>query len=216
MKIREFELDKLARARELQDEAAALHIPMPILSWEYKITDKNGNISERGTGKANSYTRNALNLLAWNVGFASYSAFDVTGFGDGNLSYKLKTGSFSKSYSGRYLIADNNASYGPRLMLGTGTAETLNDYADLAHVVLPSISSSFNTTTRKLINIISASYYNATGSTEYITESGLRFHFSGATNNAILAVHDVFPAITVPAGATLSWTYVTEIAYPNP
>lgn len=33
---------------------------------------------------------------------------------------------------------------------------------------------------------------------------------------AALWVHDVFTTRTVAPGETLVWTYVTEVAYPNP
>lgn len=212
MKTREFELDKLFRARELQDEAAKLHIPLPVMSWEFEVKDKNGNIVEKGIGKANSFTRNALNLLAWNVGCADQALLSSSSFGDGFLSLKYTTGALSNSV---YRNTSTNASYNPRIYLGTGTTESLDDYALPAYACTRSFSSSFNDVTRKLITIISGSYANTSGSEINITESAIR-HISASTSYYVLTVHDVFEAITVADGETITWTYVIEVSYPNP
>jgi len=91
MRIREHQLDELARARALQDEAAKLHIPVPVLSYQYEIADADGSIEEKGVGKSNSYTRNALNMLAWNVGFCDHS-INTGAFTDGSISIKNEEG----------------------------------------------------------------------------------------------------------------------------
>ena len=85
MIIREFQLDKLEEARRLQQECLKLNLPSPpVLSWQYEI-EANDNIVEKGIGKANSYTRNALNSLAWNVGLVSNDV-RLSLFTDGILS----------------------------------------------------------------------------------------------------------------------------------
>jgi len=215
MKIREFQLDKLARARELQDEAAALHIPVPVMSWEYEIRDKDGNIEEKGIGKANSFTRNALNILAYDVGLSAYSANYSSAFGDGIISVKSTSGSIYSlsNYAGRYTSSNDGTLY-----CGTSAAaESLDSYELPSSGLTPagnSVSSFFNTTTRKLITTLSRSFYNGTSASIDIVEAGIREQIG--SGYFILAVRDVFDAISVAAGETLTWTYVTEVSYPNP
>lgn len=211
MKTREFQLDKLDRARALQKEAAALHIPMPVLSWEFEVKDKNLAIIERGVGKANSYTRNGLNMMSWFAGMASQS-LNTESFGDGFLSVKATDGTIytfnTNNNIGRYPAANVS------LYLGTGTAETLEDYALPSYACATSVGSTFNSTSRKLITVISGAYQNTSGSTINITEAGLRQTIH--TSIYGLLFHDIFDAVAVPDGGTIVWTYVTEVAYPNP
>lgn len=217
MKTREFQLDKLARARELQDEAAALHIPVPVMSWQFEVKDKDGNITEKGIGKANSYTRNGLNLLSWCAGCAAYATASTSAFGDGIMSYKtyLNATVSPTSYAGRYTGSNDAILY-----CGiSSAAESLESYeipASGLTAVGTTVSSSFNSTTRKLITVISRAFYNGTASAIDIVESGLSQNMTSGTNYTILIVRDVFAAVTVAAGSTLSWTYVIEVAYPNP
>lgn len=210
MKMREFQLDKLDRARALQKEAAALHIPMPVLSWEFEVKDKNLATIEKGVGKANSYTRNGLNMMSWFAGMTAQS-LNTASFGDGFLSVKDTAGtihSFNTSNNiGRYPSTDVS------LYLGTGTAETLDDYALPSYACATSIGSTFNSASRKLITIISGAYQNTIGSAINITEAGLRQMIQ--SNVYGLLFHDIFDAIAVPDGGTIVWTYVTEVAYPN-
>lgn len=215
MKKREFEIDKLARARELQDEMAALHIPTPVMSWEFEVRDKYGNITEKGVGKSNSFTRNALNTLAYYVGLCATILNTKGSFGDGFLGHKNTAGtnlmfgsSTSSSSLGRF------PGYNPALYVGTGTTETLDDYALPGYDCVTSIGTSFNATTRKLINVISGAYLNSTGSTLNITEAGVRTLV--ASGNYILSIHDIFDAVVLAPGNTIAWTYAIEIAYPNP
>jgi hypothetical protein len=212
MRIREHQLDELARARALQDEAAKLHIPVPVLSYRYEITDTDGIIEEKGIGKSNSYTRNALNMLAWNVGFCD-SSLKASAFTDGYISIKRSDGEISAQDPERY------GTYAPTLVLGTSAAaESLDSYA------LPSsaltgmasqISSVFNSTTRKLITTISRTFKNNTESTINIVESGMFTEFD-YSNKYALFIRDVFAPIPVEPGKSITWTYVTEVAYPEP
>lgn len=216
MKVTEFQLDKLARARELQDEAAKLHIPMPVLSWQFEVKDKNGNITHKGTGKANSYTRNTLNNIAWFAGFASIQS-NVSTLSDGLMGMKCTDGVVRG-----YGIASNNgatqigrlSSVDLRLYLGTGTTETLDDYTIPAYTCITTNGTSFNAATRKLITFFTGAWTNTTGATIDISEA------AGVVqvNNSYYAlmIHDVISATPVPDGETMIWTYVTEIAYPNP
>lgn len=216
MRIREYQLNELAEARKLQKRMAELHIPSPVMSWGYDIKNVNGEIVEKGIGKANSYTRNALNSLAYYVGLAAY-ALGGTSFGDGILSIKypdastnhtLNTNSQQVRYSSKNAIVEVGIS---------GSAESLDSY------VVPTsgltsgtnaVLSSFNAETRILTTIMSRPFVNNTASAIDIVESGMTIEdYNGSVN---LMVRDVFAAISVGAGNTLTWTYTTEVAYPNP
>ncbi len=209
MKTKEYQLDKLARAHELQDELAALHIPVPVMSWKYVISDKNGDVLEKGVGKANSFTRNALNMLAYTLGNADFALINTSAFGDGILSVKSVTGLIASPNNTNRYSAANSTVY-----LGSGTTEALNDYSLPSYACNTSTGSSFNSTTRKLVTTISGTYYNSTESAISITESAIKTPYGSSVS--YLSVHDVFDAISVPSGATISWAYVIEVAYPNP
>lgn len=212
MRVKEYQLDELARARALQDEAAKLHIPVPVLSYQYEIADADGNIEEKGIGKSNSYTRNALNMLAWHVGFCNYN-INTGAFADGSISMK--------DWEGKVWIKipqrrETNPSV---LVLGTSAAaESLDSYtlpsSELTSIT-SQISSVFNSTTRKLITTHSRTYKNKTGSTINIVESGMCVEFMYASHYA-LVIRDVFAPIPVEPGKSITWTYVTEVAYPEP
>ncbi len=212
MRVKEYQLDELARARALQDEAARLHIPVPVLSYRYEITDTDGIIEEKGIGKSNSYTRNALNMLAWNVGFCDYS-IKTSAFMDGSISIKRADGAIGEGDPERYGI------YAPTLVLGTSAAAESLDSYELPSSALTGmatqISSVFNSTTRKLITTISRIFKNNTESTINIVESGMYTAFD-YSNRYALFIRDVFTAIPVEPGKTITWTYVTEVSYPNP
>jgi len=218
MKIREYQLAELDEARRLQDELAKLHVPSPVLSWRYEITDENGEVTERGIGKSNSYTRNTLNALAYYVGFADYHIASATIFADGSLSKKIINGTISTINVESSYSAMRQYNANPSLRVGINAAEeSLDSYAAITSGLTiggQSVSSTFNTSTRKLITIISGSFYNETAAEIDIVESGVQMvGYNGVTH---LALRDVFSPIAVAPGATLNWTYVTEIAYPNP
>lgn len=213
MRIREHQLDELARARALQDEAAKLHIPVPVLSYRYEITDTDGIIEEKGIGKSNSYTRNALNMLAWNGGFCDHS-INTGHFADGSISIKQSDGDTSAAN-----VPQRRGTYAPELALGTSAAaESLDSYALPSSAltgIASQISSVFNSTTRKLITTISRTFKNNTESTINIVESGMFTQFV-YSNIYALVIRDVFTAIPVEPGKTITWTYVTEVSYPEP
>lgn len=218
MRIREHQLDELARARALQDEAAKLHIPVPVLSYRYEITDADGNIEERGLGKSNSYTRNALNMLAWNVGLCDKDIKTST-FADGSIAIKRTGGGgtgfeISASYPYRKEGPGNTD-----IALGTSSGiESLDSYAIPGSGLTGAVTqtfSVFNSNTRKLITTISRTFINSTAETINITESGVYNDFD-YSNTYVLLIRDVFSAIAVDPGKSITWTYVTEVAYPEP
>lgn len=214
MRERFYQMDELQRARKLQDEAAKLHIPVPVLSWQYEIKNVDGKVEEKGIGKSNSYTRNALNSIAWLAGLCDYTR--VSGaFGDGSL-YSRATDGTLRSPAEAY--ARRNASTNPYIELGISTsAESLDDYeintSGLTGGVM-SVNSVFNSTTRKLITSISRIFTNNTASTIDITESGVLMNTYASYIH--LYIHDVFTAIPVDPAQVITWTYVTEVSYPNP
>lgn len=220
MREKFYQMDELQRARELQDEAAKLHIPVPVLLWQYEIKNAEGNIEEKGIGKSNSYTRNALNSIAYSAGLSDAGIGSTTAFQDGYVNAKDTVGTIlAPSTSFRRDLTTTN----PIVELGTSAApENLDNYAVTASSLTAGInitSSVFNSITRKLITTISCTFKNNTASTINITESGVKIAY---TNDAygvryyILYIHDIFTAVPVKPGQTITWTYVTEVAYPNP
>ena len=211
-----FQAKELARARELQKEAAALHIPVPVLSWRYEIKNKDGTTEEVGIGKSNSYTRNALNWILRTAGLCDVAWVTTSAFGDGFNSFKATDGTL---YGISSLPARYSASTNPRVTVGTSTsAESLDDYALPTKSGLTagttSVSSTFNATTRKAITTMTNSFYNGTGSAVNITESGVDVRH--ASSSYTLMIHDIFDAISIDAGKTITWTYLTEVSFPNP
>lgn len=61
---------------------------------------------------------------------------------------------------------------------------------------------------------MSVAAQNNTAALIDIVESGVII--AGYSNYKKLAIRDVFAARTIAPGQTLTWTYVTEVAYPNP
>jgi hypothetical protein len=216
MRERYYQMEELQRAREIQEEAAKMHMVMPVLSWSYEILDENGKIEEKGIGKANSFTRNALNAIAWFAAFADWNVVTISYFGDGFLSCKNTLGDV-KQVNGRLVRRDTTAG-NPILLVGTSTAaESLDDYEIATSSLTPnatSMSTAFNTITRKLVTTVSRSFFNGTASPINITESGITVSCGTSPYYDILFVHDVFDPITVEPGKTLNRTYVVEVAYP--
>jgi hypothetical protein len=212
MKVREYQLDKLAEARRLQEEMGKLHVVAPVLSWQYEIKDADGNIAERGVGKSNSYTRNALNTIALFAGACSSSIISNSVFNDGYISVKDRNGNIAHPTN---IIRSDNV---PFVELGTGTsAESLNDYSVTSSGLTAGVNSAnsiFNSTTRKLITTIACTFYNNTMATIDVTESGVTLVNDGVSSVVMMLIRDVFTAIPVAAGETITWTYVTEVLYP--
>jgi hypothetical protein len=206
MRIRQYKIDELIYARRLQDEAAKLHCPMPVMSWKYEVKDAVGNIEEEGEGKANSFTRNALNMLAYQVGCSSVVINSSSVFADGVISFKGYTGGIN-STTARYTGRD------AMIYLGTGTAESLDNYIIPEFACNSVVSSVFDASSRKLITSISGTYAN-TGVPQAITEAGVINYYSSSAYQ--LMVHDIFDPIVLETGKTISFTYVIEVAYPNP
>lgn len=213
MKTREFQLDKLDEARKVQADCVRLHmISPPLLYWEYDVTDENGNIIETGKGKANSFTRNALNIMANYVGLCDYSAASTSGWGNGIINTKLENAAInttSSSSFGRY--ANGNAA----VHMGTGTTESLDDYLLPSTAMTTTVTTSYNDATNKLTTLFSGVYINSTGSLINFTESAIvAKNYNSLNTFRCLMAHDVFDAVSVPDGKQLTWRYYTEIAYP--
>lgn len=226
MRVKEYQLDELARARALQDEAAKLHIPVPVLSYQYEIADADGNIEEKGIGKSNSYTRNALNSIAYFAGMSD-TAIDTGAFADGTTMCRY----VDMYYSSDSIIpafsavkrSGNSVNFG--VVLGVSDApESLDSYlipTSGLSTTTSTRSSVFNPTTRKLITLHTTLFKNNTEETISITESGMAVHVLATTtpfnrSYFMLYVRDVFAPIPVEPGKSITWTYVTEVAYPEP
>jgi hypothetical protein len=183
--------------------------------WNYEIKNSN-EILEKGIGKSNSYTRNALNMLAWQVGCCAQALNDTTSFADGYINIKTTTGSLQ---TGGTIGRNSTASNDPIVYVGSGTGvESLDSYT-LPTLTLTGgsniVASVFDTTTRILTTTMSRPFFNGTGADINITEAALSILISTGTTT-VLMVRDVFAPIVVANGLTMVWTYTTEVAFPNP
>lgn len=216
MIIREHQIDELGKARRLQDELAKLHIPSPVLSWQYEIKGADGSVVERGIGKSNSYTRNALNWICRTAGLCDIAIFTAS-FGDGFNSFKYASGTVNGTNAA---IPRSGSSTNPKVYVGISTdPESLDSYLLPTESGLTagttSVNSTFNAITRKEITIIGNTFANETGSDVDITESGISVNQSPG-DSPVLYVRDVFEPVKVYNGQTLSWIYITEVSFPNP
>lgn len=223
MRIREYQLDKIDEARQIQQECLRLHMPCPpVLHWKYEIKNADGSIDEVGRGKANSYTRNALNLLAWNMGLCSPLITSATVFSDGIISNKITAGTINRNVLARLIytgLITDSANF-PKVYVGTNTsAESLDSYALPTTTGLTDggtlVTSSWDAIARKLTTTIIASWTNTSGGSKNIVESAIRVAQEVGTTY-LLMVRDVFDAIALADGQTINWTYTTEVAYPEP
>lgn len=215
MKIVEYQLEELREAKRLQRDLAKLHVPVPLVYWKYEITDEHGAIVEKGIGKANSYTRNGLNAIAYHAGLCDYNIAATTVFGDGCASLKGISGTV---VTGNTRGAFRDAAQNPIVYLGESTAaESLDSYATPSTTLTGAngtIASVFNGTTRTLVTVIGKAYTNGTAAPINITEAGVIVYGYGP--GYYLVMRDVFEAKTIDVGKSINWTYVTEVEYPNP
>ena len=224
MKIREHQMYELSAARKLQDECVKLNmLSPPVLHWSYDIKNAQGETMEIGRGKANSFTRNALNMLAYTVGVPQPDIVSAYYFKDGYISLKNTSGGLAASTS-QTSIADISSTSCHLLVLGSGTAtESLDSYALAGEISTgwtigtTTRVSAFNSTTRKLVTTITRTFTNNTGSSVDIKESGVtqRIWVPSSYHSALM-IYDTFDAIAVADGAAIAWTYTIEVAYPQP
>lgn len=215
MRVREYQLDKIEDARKIQQECLRLHMPCPpVLHWAYEIKDPNGEVVEKGKGKANSYTRNALNILAYYVGFCAKVNMSATGFIDGLVNIK-QTNETIPSVPGSFTRYGAND---PLVVVGgSADAESLDSYVEPSTTLTKSTGLSittFDAATRTLTTTLTRSFINTTGASVDIKESGIVLQVAAAAY--ALYVRDVFSPVAVANGETIVWTYTTEVAYPNP
>lgn len=208
-------MEELERARQLQEEAAKLHLPSPpVASFKISRTDNTGNVVDLIHGKSNSYLRNAYNALTHILTFASNMAVNTAYFGDGALGYKGLSGNIVGSPP----IAFSNNQLAIELRLGTnGTPDTLDD-TTLDEVPVAdwrgglSRFSTFDDSSRRFITLITRNMYNISDTTYEIRESGIYVTPSGGW---YLMVRDTFPAITFAPGDNINFTYQLEVYYPS-
>ena len=203
-------MKELERARRLQEEAAKLHIPSPpVVSYKISRTE-NGKIKDIIHAKSNSYVRNAYNALAQDFTFASNAVVDGSYFGDGVISYKSTTGGMLTAPPRAY----PNNELPIQLVLGTnGTPDTLDD-TKLDEIPFGGSMirfSTFDSSSRRFITIISRSFTNTTDTTYEIREAGI--YVRPATTN-YLFVRDTFPSVTFAPGDNVTFTYQFEVYYP--
>ena len=219
MKIVEYQLDELKRARELQNELCDLHVPSPVLSWSYEVRDKNGKVKEKGIGKANSFVRNALNVIAFYSGCAAKSILSTNTFGNGIISLKDNTGAILnfKTYES---FGMRDVFYDPDVIIGTATtAESLDSYALTEPTLVKgstALATTFNATSKILTTVMSRLFTNNTGSSMNITEAGVyqsAYYYSSPY--PYLLVRDLFTAIALADGESIVWNYTFEVSYPS-
>src|SRR5690554_5001497 len=156
-------MEELERARQLQEEAAKLHLPSPpVASFKISRREQNGEEKELIHAKSNSYLRNAYNMLTHLLTFASNEVITSSYFGDGMISYNNISGVFSALPPLRYSANEVTID----LRLGTnGTPDTLDD------ITLNEIPSSdwvgsinrystFDESSRRFITIITRNMIN--------------------------------------------------------
>lgn len=208
-------MEELERARQLQEEAAKLHLPSPpVASFKISRTDNSGNVVDLIHAKSNSYLRNAYNALTQDFTFAPNSATSSTYFGDGWISYKSQTGGIVTAFP----ISHTSSQTSIDVRLGTnGTPDTLDD---TAIEELPSNSwtgtfnrlSTFDPSTRRFITFITRYMHNTSGSTFELRESGI---YLTASSGWYLMIRDTFPAVTFAPGDAITFTYQLEVYYPS-
>lgn len=209
-------MEELERARQLQEEAAKLHLPSPpVASFKISRKEQNGEEKDVIIAKSNSYLRNAYNSLVHDFTFASNMAIDVGYFGDGALSYQDSSGNRSATPPRVY---GTNYQLSIELRLGTnGTPDTLDD-TTLDEVPTADWRgsqdrfSTFDTSSRRFITLIRRNMYNVSDTTYEIKESGIYVIVSGRW---YLMVRDTFPVVTFAPGDNITFTYQLEVYYPS-
>lgn len=196
--------DELKKARNVQEQCKQLHLPIPpVVTWEAKIENDLHIFS-----KSNSYVRNALNSLAYNVGLSPFNSFVSTSFGDGVLSFKNTNGSITSIIS-RNATANGN----PILFIsGDSSVETLDSF-QATSLINPIQAIAFTSTTFEggiLYTTISNQFINSGTSELIVNSAGVTLTATGGT---YLFIRDVFAPIVIPPGKTLSFKYTTEILY---
>jgi hypothetical protein len=215
VKLVKYGIAELKKARKLQKDCLNLHLACPpVIHWEYELRDEKDIPIEKGIGKANSFTRNALNSIAYHAGLIDYSIASSTVFADGLISVKITTGTvYSASYTNnRFRTANNN----PIVLIGeSDEPENLDSY----DIVLSDVTAG-NTTTvtafdsieRKLTTQISRAFINTSSNTHVITEAGVSLQ---GYNGAVLYIRDVLDTpLTMEPNYSIAWTYYVEVLYP--
>lgn len=208
-------MEELERARQLQEEAAKLHLPSPpVASFKISRRERNGEERELIHAKSNSYLRNAYNALTQDFTFASSAVISTSYFGDGVLSYESDIGSRIQVPPRDYPNLELQIS----LRLGTnGTPDTLDD-TTLEEIPTSSWTgtlsrySTFDESSRRFITLITLKMTNTTSSLTYeLRESGIYAIASGR----FLLIRDTFPAVTFAPGDNITFTYQLEVYYPS-
>lgn len=210
-------MEELERARQLQEEAAKLHLPSPpVASFKISRRERNGEEKDLIHAKSNSYLRNAYNMLTHLFTFASNEVITSSYFGDGIISYNNISGVFSTlpplRYSGNELTIS--------LRLGTnGAADTLDDIT-LEEIPtsdwVGSLSrySTFDESSRRFITLITLNMTNRSDTTYELRESGIYLTVTSVSAWHLM-IRDTFPAVTFAPDDNITFTYQLEVYYPS-
>lgn len=229
MIIKEWGLDDLEKARDVQEKAKELSLlSIPVMHYNAQVFDENRKQLVDIKAKSNSYTRNALNTLAINVGFTA-GYFSSAKFGDnfGGLKDVDDAICYKGSFGGRY--QSTNSDY-VRLVAGSSDEpETVdsykleNEYASGSGVgnlmkVPQEIATFFDGVSRKLYTHVTQFFINDYDGVQDVNEIGIEqyMRYGNSANNNVwfLLVRDVLPEpIEIPAYGSINFQYVTEIQY---
>lgn len=208
-------MEELERARQLQEEAAKLHLPSPpVASFKISRKERNGEEKELILAKSNSYLRNAYNGLTQDFTFAPNNVTSTTYFGDGWISFKSQTGSIRSSFPATHTSSQVSID----LRLGTnGTPDTLDDTrieeisTSLWRGTLNRFST-FDPSTRRFITFITRYMENISGNMIEFREAGI---YIISSSDWYLMIRDTFPAVTFAPGNAITFTYQLEVYYPS-
>lgn len=229
MIIKKYQMEELDKAREIQKEAVKLHLPAPpVLSYTIDVVE-NDKVKERIESKANSYTRNALNLLAHNLGFAYGGG--VNGFTEGYISWKQVGGNISEMFKAGGMWSTVSASTGANLQIYIGSSdapESLDAY-NIDNIVNTGSTnverfSYYDETTKKQMTYLSVIKLNTGAGSVDVKELGIVGYVgspyatsgTGGGVGYFLLVRDVLPSpVTLANGASMRITYKTEVLFPE-
>ncbi len=241
MKTTYYDSENLRKARALHDEALRLHLaPPPIVTWGAKIFEPSGEQIEEILAKSNSYTRNALNLIACMGGLVARNTNAAGGvigggFEDGKLGAKT-TGGTVRSTPQYFSQGDNSAiatSGESNFTFYAGysdSAETIDSYV-LGNVFgdgsgenqlnkgTSTKSSVWDSANRKFVTTVARQFTNGYGSSQIIKEIGLmqKLYINTSVGpEDFLVLRDVLASpITLTSGQTVILYYQLEASIPS-
>jgi hypothetical protein len=234
-----FGADEILEARKVQQMAKRLHLPpVPVVTWEAEIFDRDGKLSKKLIGKSHSYTRNGMNLIAIHGGYLSpVSGISSGSFGDGLISLKNPAGTIlTGTGTNSFYFAVNSTGVGAiyddtysSLIVGYGnTAESMDDYTLVSEFGTGSAinqlvkgftgkACAWATTPRKFVTDIYRLFTNSYSAAQEIKEMGYKLYLDKTTARAcelFLVMRDVLASpISLPAGSSILMHYKIETLF---